>query len=359
MRLSFLILGLVTTLMSCAEKGTQNWTRFTARANDSESDDPKSYAATKAKAEAAKVDRTAEVIKQECGIDMSATSGAAADKPLFTVQKPLALNVNGNISELTDMILKDQNLNGFFESILNLATLVTGRTFTLNADLQISLNSSISGNTINFNGKVAKLALDRFENSETITKLLTDAGNALAAGMLSRTVKSEFVSIKERIQSNNPQMMNTLCTLLLTKKMVIQSMAKTTVVFDPPLPTALNPFAKDSIYADQLGESFTMKSKATIESTDNMMLTSGTSFEVTATLKRMPLEQLDYCSQPIADAVVYRLTLSTEDPALLGTVGIMRQLDFYKKQGKVGEAFAGIGADAGIDIVKKPLCIRL
>ena len=167
------------------------------------------------------------------------------------------------------------------------------------------------------------------------------------------------MSLEDRVKTNDPHLMNTLCTLLVSKKMTIESKTKTIVTFNPPIPTIVSPFAKDSVYDDQLGEFYSTKSIATIESTDNSKLIAGSNFEITATVTKLNPEKLSYCGPILTDTIVYRLTLSANDPTLLSSIGILPQLDFYKKKNKVGEVPAAIGIDPGISIVKQPLCIKI
>ena len=301
-------------------------------------------------------DHTIKLVKQECGIDLIALSGDGVKKPLLRVQKPLALKINDHLEELTSLLLSNQKLTDDFLLILRLASLVTGL-FTLDADMNINIDASMSGSNVKFSGHVAKLSLDLLENSSSITNILTKVGNDVAGSILNRSIKSEFMSLEDRVKTNDPHLMNTLCTLLVTKKMTIESKSKTTLLFNPPIPTIVSPFAKDSVYDDQLGDIFTTKSMATIETTDNSKLNAGSSFEITATVTKLSPEKLSYCGPILTDTLVYRLTLSASDPALLSTIGILPQLDFYKNKNKVGAAPAAIGIDPGISIVKKPFCI--
>ena len=303
-----------------------------------------------------------EGIREDCGIDLSGVDiSNDSDLELFSFQSNSKIDAAGSITELVDLIVTEPRLASFANFILNITRTVAGiENYRLEAQAGTNIAATLSGTTISFAGTIDQLNIDRIENNALLTQTVTDLGNTLATEILTREVRSHFVTIADRVQGRYGDLAaSTVCTLQFSDSMTIAGSNNSTVSFDPPIPTAINPFAKAQIYTDQVGSALEFTSEMTIVSTDSEDLEVGNKIPVTMKVEPIDSLQTGYCPNVNTEGHrIFRFSMTAETPEILSKIGVFQELDFFVKQADKGEIFTAIGADPGITIIKDSICIE-
>lgn len=191
-------------------------------------------------------------------------------------------------SELSDpsYVLIDQTMKS---TPIVVKTARSGVNVEVTLQAEVRVRASAGQSTQETNVKVAKLVADD-QTPNHPEGLFSKAEAEKAAAESSQRVTSWGMSsgLLLMLQKTDPMFKNVLCSVGFTSKQKIEAITGNgMIVFEPGLPTSVNPRASAATLASEIGESRSFSAMATIKQAAKDWAPAGTTARVTVTFKKI------------------------------------------------------------------------